>query len=117
MKPAEGSTVIGKAVTIRGELLGSEDLFMDGAIDGSITLTECRLTIGPNARIKADLSVRDIVVFGQIDGNVKASGRMELRQSAVVNGDILANRLSVEETAVIKGKVELTGTPGATAKS
>lgn len=117
MKPTEGSTVIGKAVTIRGELLGSEDLFLDGAVEGSITLTECRLTIGPNARVKADVNVRDLIVFGQIDGNVKATGRMELRQTAVVNGDIFANRLSVEETAVIKGKVELTLAGAAEPKS
>jgi len=110
MKPAEGSTVIGKSVTIRGELLGSEDLFMDGTIEGSITLTECRLTIGPNARINADINVRDLIVFGRIDGNIHATGRMELRQAAVVMGDIFASRLSIEETAVIKGRVELTGT-------
>ncbi len=109
MKSAEGSTVIGKSVMIRGELLGSEDLFMDGTIDGSITLTECRLTIGPNARINADVAVRDLIVFGRIDGNVVASGRMELREAAVVNGDIVASRLSVEETSSIKGRVELTG--------
>jgi cytoskeletal protein CcmA (bactofilin family) len=109
MKPAEGSTVIGKSVTIRGELSGSEDLFMDGTIEGSIALTECRLTIGPNARVLADISVRDLIVFGRIDGNIQASGRLELRQAAVVNGDIIASRLSVEETSIIKGRIELTG--------
>jgi cytoskeletal protein CcmA (bactofilin family) len=109
MKPAEGSTVIGKSVTIHGELLGSEDLFMDGTLDGSIQLTECRLTIGPNARIKANISVRDLIVFGHVDGNIQASGRLELRQAAIVNGDIVASRLSVEETSTIKGQIELTG--------
>ena len=109
MKPAEGSTVIGKSVVIRGELSGSEDLFMDGRIEGTITLSDGRLTVGPNARILADISVRDLIVYGQVDGNVMASGRMELRQTAVVNGDIHASRLSVEESATIKGRVELTG--------
>lgn len=109
MKPAEGSTLIGKSVSIRGELSGSEDLFMDGTLEGTVTLTDSRLTVGPNARIAADLNIRDLIVFGLVDGNVHATGRIELRQSAVVNGDIIASRLSVEENATIKGRVELTG--------
>ena len=107
MKPNEGSTVIGKSVVVRGELSGNEDLFLDGNLEGTITLTESRLTIGPNAHVLADLNVRDLVVFGELTGNVRASGRIELRQSAVVNGDIIASRLSIEESAVMQGKVEL----------
>jgi cytoskeletal protein CcmA (bactofilin family) len=107
MKPAEGSTVIGKSVIIRGELSGSEDLFMDGEIEGTITLTDSRLTVGPNARIHADITVQDVIVFGRIEGNVKASGRLELRQSASVLGDIQAGRLSIEESATLRGRVEL----------
>ncbi|HXC96269.1 MAG TPA: polymer-forming cytoskeletal protein [Edaphobacter sp.] len=107
MKPAEGSTVIGKSVVIRGELSGSEDLYIDGDVEGTVTLPESRLTIGPNARVQADLSVRDAVIFGHLTGNVRASGRVELRQSAQVKGDILAGRLSIEESAVLTGRVEL----------
>jgi cytoskeletal protein CcmA (bactofilin family) len=108
MKPAEGSTVIGKSVVIHGQLSGSEDLYMDGEIEGSITLQDSRLTVGPNARVKADLRVRDAIVFGRVEGNVRASGRIEMRQSAAVVGDLFAARLSVEENAVIQGRVELT---------
>jgi len=107
MKPAEGSTVIGKSVIIRGELSGSEDLFMDGQIEGTITLTDSRLTVGPNARVSADIHVQDVIIFGRVDGNIKAIGSIDLRQSAVVTGDVLAGRLSIEESAVIKGRVEL----------
>ncbi len=107
MKPAEGSTVIGKSVIIRGDLSGSEDLFMDGEIDGTITLTESRLTVGPNAKIRADINVQDVIVFGRIEGNVRASGRLELRQSAHIVGDIQAGRLSIEESATLSGRVEL----------
>ena len=103
--------MIGRSVTIRGELSGGEDLFMDGTLEGTVSLAESRLTVGPNARIAADLHVRDLIVFGLVDGNVHASGRIELRQSAVVNGDIVASRLSIEENATIKGRVELTGQP------
>lgn len=107
MKPAEGSTVIGKSVIIRGDLSGNEDLYMDGDIEGTITLKESRLTVGPNAHLRADVSVRDIVIFGHVTGNVHATGRVDLRQSALVSGDILAGTLSIEESAVLKGRVEL----------
>ena len=108
MKPAEGSTVIGKSVIIRGEISGSEDIFLDGEIEGTITLTEGRLTIGPNAQVHADINVQDMIVFGQVEGNVKATGRLELRQSSAVLGDIQAGRLSIEESASLRGRVELT---------
>jgi cytoskeletal protein CcmA (bactofilin family) len=107
MKPAEGSTVIGKSVIIRGELSGNEDLYIDGDVEGTVTLPESRLTIGPNARVRADISVRDVIVFGHLTGNIQATGSVDLRQSAVVNGDILAGRLSIEESAVLTGRVEL----------
>jgi len=107
MKPAEGSTVIGKSVVIRGELSGSEDLYIDGDVEGTVTLPESRLTIGPNARVRADISVRYVIIFGHLTGNVQATGRVDLRQSALVNGDILAGRLSIEESAVLTGRVEL----------
>jgi len=113
MKPAEGSTVIGKSVVIRGELSGNEDLYIDGDVEGTVTLPESRLTIGPNAQVKADLSAREVVVFGHLTGNVKATGRVELRQSALVKGDILAGRLSIEESAVLTGRVELKASPEA----
>ena len=107
MKPAEGSTVIGKSVTIRGELSGKEDLYMDGLIEGTITLLEHRLTVGPNARVLADIQAKDVVIFGFVDGNIIATGRIELRETAVVTGDLIAGRMSIEENASIKGKVEL----------
>lgn len=111
MKPAEGTTVLGKSVTIRGEITGSEELYVDGTINGTITLTESRLTIGPNAQVQAELHVHDLIVFGQQEGQIFATGRVELRQGARVLGDVTAARLSIEESATIRGKVELTGKP------
>ena len=113
MPPVEGSTHIGKSVSISGELTGSEDLFLDGKFEGTITLTGSRLTVGPHARVTADLNVRDVVVFGLIEGNINATGRIELRQSAIVNGDIHAGRLSIEESATVRGRVELVSNTGA----
>jgi len=80
---------------------------MDGVVEGTITLTEGRLTVGPNARVLADVHVNDMIVFGYIQGDIRATGRIELRASAVVSGNILAGRMSVEENARIQGRVEL----------
>ena len=112
MKPSENATVIGKSVTVRGELSGQEDLYMDGAVEGTISLVGARLTIGPNARVQADLQAQDVVILGQVDGKVRAAGRIELRSSAVVRGDLFAERLSIEENATVKGRVELTESAG-----
>ena len=114
MKPAEGSAVIGKTITLKGEISGSEELYIDGNFEGAIRLPNNRLTLGPNAKVKADLDAGDVVIYGRLDGNVRAAGRLELRDSAVLQGDIHAGRLSIEENASMKGKVELTSTPPAT---
>jgi len=105
-----GAAVIGKSVQIRGEVKGSEDLLVDGQVEGTITLTESRLTIGPNAKVAAHVSARDVVVLGTLNGNITATGRIELRQGSDLIGDISASRLSIEENAVFKGKVDLVQT-------
>src|SRR5437899_2233493 len=101
MKPADGSTVIGKSVTIRGELTGSEDLVLDGNLEGSISLGDNTLTVGPNARVAADIKARNLIVFGTLKGTLRVSGRVDLRHSARVEGDIFGGRLSIEENALL----------------
>jgi len=108
---------IGKSVMIRGELKGSEDLFIDGRIEGTINLSESRLTVGPNAVMAADLSARDVVVLGQVQGNILATGRVELRAGCMVTGDVKALRLAIEDNAVFRGKVDLTQGPVVPGKS
>ena len=116
MPPTEAISApatIGKSVQIRGEVKGSEDLLVDGVVEGTITLTESRLTIGPNAKVQANVSARDVVVVGTLNGDVLATGRVELRAGANLVGDIRAARLSIEENAVFSGKVDLVlPTPG-----
>jgi cytoskeletal protein CcmA (bactofilin family) len=99
---------IGKSVVICGEVKGSEDLIVDGRVEGTVTLTESRLTIGPTASVQADLFARDVLILGQVQGNVVASGRVELRAGCSVEGDIRALRLAVEDNSVFRGKVDLT---------
>jgi cytoskeletal protein CcmA (bactofilin family) len=99
---------IGKTIVIRGEVKGSEDLIVDGRVEGTVSLSESRLTIGPNANIAADLSAKDILILGQVQGNMVASGRVELRAGSIVKGDISTLRLAVEDNAIFHGKVDLT---------
>jgi cytoskeletal protein CcmA (bactofilin family) len=99
---------IGKSVVICGEVKGGEDLIVDGRVEGTITLTESRLTIGPTANVQADLFARDVLVLGQVHGNVVASGRVELRAGCSMEGDIRALRLAVEDNAGFRGRVDLT---------
>jgi cytoskeletal protein CcmA (bactofilin family) len=103
-----GSARIGKTVVICGEVKGSEDLIVDGRVEGTVSLSDSRLTIGPNANVAADLSAKDVLIMGQVQGNVVASGRVELRAGCSVEGDIRALRLAVEDNAVFRGKVDLT---------
>jgi cytoskeletal protein CcmA (bactofilin family) len=108
MSTENGAARIGKTVVIRGELKGSEDLIVDGQLEGTISLSEGRLTIGPNANVAADLTARDVLVMGRLQGNIVASGRVELRAGSTVEGDVRALRLAVEDNAVFRGKVDLT---------
>jgi cytoskeletal protein CcmA (bactofilin family) len=99
---------LGKTVVIRGEVKGSEDLVIDGHVEGAISLAENRLTIGPNADVLADLSARDVLIQGKLKGNIVATGRVELRAGSAVEGDVRALRLAIEDNAVFRGKVDLT---------
>lgn len=100
---------IGKSVVIKGELSGSEDLYLDGQIEGSISLKANSLTVGPNGLVKASVEAKGVVVQGKLEGNVQATDRVELRKSAVVTGDILTQRICIEEGAYLKGKVDIPG--------
>lgn len=99
---------IGKSVIIKGELSGSEDLFVDGQVSGTVELKGQSLTIGPNGHVNAGVSARNVIVLGTLNGNIQASERVELRKSAAMVGDIVALRLSIEEGAYLKGKVDIT---------
>lgn len=110
--PGEAAATIGKSVQIRGEVKGQEDLVIEGLVEGTVTLADNRLTIGANARVTANVSAKDVVVQGVLNGDIHAAGRVELRSGSHVNGDIRAARLSVEDNAIFSGKVELDGTGG-----
>jgi cytoskeletal protein CcmA (bactofilin family) len=107
---------IGKSVIIKGELSGSEDLYVDGRVEGSIALKGNSLTVGPNGQVKANVEAKGVVVQGKLEGNIVASDRVDLRKSAVVTGDVSTQRISIEEGAYLKGKIDIQGGPMAHAK-
>jgi cytoskeletal protein CcmA (bactofilin family) len=98
---------IGKSITIKGDLTGNEDLVIDGDIEGRIDLPNNQLTIGPEGKIKADVHAKAAVVVGHVTGNVSATERIEVQASGIVDGDVRAPRLVVQEGAVLNGAVEM----------
>jgi len=98
---------IGKSVVIKGDLSGSEDLYIDGQVEGSIDLRHHSLTVGPNGNVKAGISAKSIIIQGKVDGSLTASDRLDLRKSAVVTGDVTTQRIAIEEGAFLKGKVDI----------
>ena len=98
---------IGKSVVIKGELCGSEDLFLDGRVQGSIELRGHNLTIGPNGQVQANVNAKGVFIQGKLEGDVQASDRVELRKSAIMTGDIVTQRVAIEDGAYLKGKVDI----------
>ena len=98
---------IGKSVLVKGELSGSEDLYLDGEVEGSIELRDHSLVIGPHGRVRAHINARDVTVHGKVDGNVKGTERVELKKSAVLVGDINTQRIIIEDGAFFKGAIDI----------
>jgi cytoskeletal protein CcmA (bactofilin family) len=106
--PANGQQAhLGKSVMIKGEVSGSEDLYLDGQVEGAIDLKGNRLTLGPNGRVKANVTARSAVIHGKLEGNITATDRVDLKQSAVVTGDIVTQRISIDEGAFFQGGVDI----------
>jgi len=107
--PATGGTParIGPSVQVKGEINGSEDLEIHGSVEGTVTLEERRLTIGPTAKVSADLSAREIVIFGSVKGNLKAKDRIEIKKDGSVVGDLSTARIMIEDGAYFKGSIEI----------
>jgi cytoskeletal protein CcmA (bactofilin family) len=98
---------IGKSVVIKGELSGSEDLYIDGQVDGTIELREHNLTVGPNGRVQADINAKEVVVQGSVKGNIRAVDRVDLRKSGSLVGDLVAARVIIEDGAYFKGSIDI----------
>ena len=98
---------IGKSVVIKGELNGSEDLTIEGHVEGTIQLRDHVLTIGPNGRIKAQVFAKSVIVLGEVTGNVTASDKVDIRDNGSVDGDIISPRVAIAEGAHFRGSVDM----------
>jgi cytoskeletal protein CcmA (bactofilin family) len=113
----ERTTVnIGKSVVIKGELSGSEDLTIEGQVDGKIELRQNVLTIGPNGKIKAQVFAKSVVILGEVTGNVTASEKVDIRDNGSVDGDIAAPRVAIAEGAHFRGSIDMQRAGGAKAE-
>jgi cytoskeletal protein CcmA (bactofilin family) len=97
---------ISQGIRIKGEVTGSEDLFVDGTVDGKLNLINGCLTIGPNGSVKADVSAREVIVRGKVEGNVTGKDKVQLWSTGQVTGEVRTDRLAIEDGALLRGKVE-----------
>ncbi len=104
--PTEQAT-IGRSLVIKGEISGAESLYVDGKIEGTINLTDNRVTIGRNGVVAANISAREVVIMGKVTGNIQCSDRLDIRSEGSLAGDVTTMRISVEDGAVLKGSVQV----------
>jgi len=98
---------IGRSLTIKGEISGGESLYIDGRIEGTINIPEHRVTVGRNGMVTADVNAREVVIMGKVHGNVICSDRLDIRSEGSVTGDVVTQRISVEDGAILKGSVQV----------
>jgi cytoskeletal protein CcmA (bactofilin family) len=98
---------IGKSLVIKGEVTGSESLYIDGRVEGSINLSGNRVTIGRNGVVSANIVAREIVVLGKVRGNLNATDRVDIRNEGSLTGDVVAQRISIEDGAFFKGGIDI----------
>ena len=113
------SAVVGETMTIKGSIQSSEDLYIDGNVEGTLDLTGCRLTVGPNGKVTANAVAREVIVIGQMKGDVDVTSKVAIRTSGGLIGDIKAAGIVIDDDAYFKGKIDIimpakpAATPGA----
>src|SRR6187551_731823 len=105
------AAAVGISVSIKGEISGSEDLTVDGQVEGRIDLPEHTLTIGPNATVVADITAKSVTVFGSVIGNIVAREKADIRRAASIDGALTCGRLAVQEGATITGRIDTRNRP------
>lgn len=103
---SRAAACISQGIRIKGEVTGSEDLFVDGLVDGKLNLANGSLTIGPNGSVKADVNAREVIVRGKIEGKVTGRDKVQVWSTGQITGEVQTERLAIEEGALLKGKVE-----------
>jgi cytoskeletal protein CcmA (bactofilin family) len=103
---SNAAACISQGIKIKGEVTGSEDLFVDGHVEGKLSLTNGCLTIGPNGQVKADVTAREVIVRGTVEGKVSGRDKVVLGSTGQVTGEVQTDRLAIEDGAMLRGKVE-----------
>jgi len=103
---ARGSASISQGIKIKGEVTGSEDLYVDGHVEGKLNLSNGTLTVGPNGIVKADVDAREVTVGGRVEGNITGRDKVHLLSTGQVSGEVRTERLAIEDGATLRGKVE-----------
>src|ERR1017187_1213982 len=106
-EPRGGAATIGKAVKVVGQIFSREDLYVDGEVEGTVEALEHKLTIGPNGTVRATIKAREVVALGNIQGNVEAAEKIEIRKDAKLTGDIRTARIIIEDGAYFKGSIDI----------
>src|ERR1700743_386252 len=102
----KATACISQGIKIKGEITGSEDLFIDGPVEGKLNLGSSSVTIGPNGTVKADIAAREVVVRRRVESKIARKERVQLWSTGQVSGEISTQRLAIEAGAVLRGKVE-----------
>jgi cytoskeletal protein CcmA (bactofilin family) len=105
--PAGDQAIISKGLFVKGEISGTESLYIDGKVEGSISLPGNRVTVGRNGQVGANITAREVVVLGKVRGNVSASDRVDIRAEGALSGDVAAARISIEDGAFFKGGIDI----------
>ncbi len=105
--PTGEQATIGKSLIVKGEVSGSESLYIDGKVEGAINLPGNRVTVGRNGQVAANITAREVVVLGKVRGNVQASDRVDIRSEGSLTGDVAAARISIEDGAYFKGGIDI----------
>jgi cytoskeletal protein CcmA (bactofilin family) len=98
---------IGRTLVIKGDVSGAESLFVDGRIEGTINFPDNRVTVGRNGNVTANITAKEVVIMGKVQGNVECADRLDVRSEGVLAGDVITHRISIEEGAILKGGVEV----------
>jgi cytoskeletal protein CcmA (bactofilin family) len=99
--------MIGKSVKVIGQIFTKEDLYVDGDVEGTIESQENKVTVGPNGRVQASIRAREVIILGQVQGNVETTDKVDIRKDAKLVGDIVAARISIEDGALFKGSIDI----------
>lgn len=105
--PRGGIATVGKSLVIKGQISGSEDLYIDGEVEGTVDLKDHNITVGPNGKVNANLNGREVVVLGRVKGNIRAIDRLDIRKSGSLTGEVITAQVAIEPGAYFKGSIDI----------